>query len=151
MLSRAMAVGVLGLCIAVPAPVANGAAPSCAVVGDSIALGIGAELPACRRNARIGIPSDEVIARVDGAAAINIVSAGSNDPLNPMLPDNLERIRDRAKRVVWILPIHATARAAVRAVAVAHGDPVVSFAPSDDHVHPRSYAELAQAVAAALP
>jgi hypothetical protein len=147
---RATAVVLIGLCAGVALSPAK-EARTCAIVGDSIALGIGAELPACRHNAEIGIPSDAVIARVDRAAEINIVSAGSNDPLNPMLHDNLERIRDRARRVIWILPIHVRARAAVAAVAAVHGDRVIAFAPRDDQVHPLSYAALAQAVSAALP
>lgn len=125
--------------------------PSCAIVGDSIALGISMQMPACRHSAKVGIPSDAVIARVDASVEITIVSAGSNDPLNPKLRDNLKRIRNRAKRVIWVLPINAQARAAVTAVAAAHGDRVVSFAPAGDHVHPQSYAALAKTVAAVLP
>ncbi len=152
MLLRAVGICVLGFIAGFAAPVAE-AALSCAIVGDSIALGIAEQMPACRRNAKIGIPSDAIIERVDIFAAINIVSAGSNDPLNPNLRDNLVRIRSRAKQVVWVLPIDATARAAVKEIAAAHGDPVVAFESSDDRVHPRSYPELAQAVStvAALP
>ena len=83
-------------------------------------------------------------------SSVNVVSAGSNDPANPGLRKNLERIRARAKRVIWILPIDARARAAVETVAAAHGDPVVSFAPSGDHVHPRSEAALARSIAAVM-
>jgi hypothetical protein len=127
-------------------PTPADAAPSCAVVGDSIAVGAGHFMRACKVNAKIGISSSAVIPRVDPSAAINVVSAGSNDPANPNLRANLERIRSRAKRVIWILPINARARAAVETVAAAHGDPVVSFAPAGDHVHPRSEATLARSI-----
>jgi hypothetical protein len=126
------------------------ARPSCAVVGDSIAVGAGQYLRACKVDAKIGISSSAVIARVDRSADVNIVSAGSNDPENPNLRANLDRIRSRALRVIWILPIEARARAAVQQVAAAHGDSVVSFVASSDHVHPRSEIALARSIAATM-
>jgi uncharacterized protein with von Willebrand factor type A (vWA) domain len=123
---------------------------SCAVVGDSIAAGAGQYMRACRVNAKIGISSRAVIGRVDPSADVNVVSAGSNDPDNPNLRGNLERIRSRAKRAIWILPIESRARAAVQAVAAEHGDPVVSFAPAGDNVHPRSEVALARSIAAMI-
>jgi hypothetical protein len=122
--------------------------PSCAIVGDSIAVGVGQYMRSCRVNAKIGISSSAVIDRVDRSADVNVVSAGSNDPDNPNLRANLERIRSHAKRTVWILPVPAQARAAVEAVAAAHGDAVVSFTPSADRLHPRSEAALARSIAA---
>src|SRR5262245_14541179 len=95
---------------------------TCALIGDSIAIEAGQYLLTCKLNAKIGIPSSAIIARVDAAAEINVVSAGSNDPDAPDLRMNLERIRARAKRVVWILPAITSARNAVRAVAIYHGD-----------------------------
>jgi hypothetical protein len=123
---------------------------SCAVVGDSIAAGAGQYMRKCKVNAKIGIPSHAVIGRVDPAADVNVVSAGSNDPANPNLRGNLESIRSRASRVIWILPIDTRARAEVQAVAAEHGDLVVSFAPADDHVHPRSEIGLARSIAALM-
>src|SRR5258708_21300245 len=79
--------------------------PSCAIVGDSIAAAAGPYVPACKVNAKIGIPSGAVIERVDSSADVNVVSAGSNDPDNPQLRGNLERIRARGKRMLSILPI----------------------------------------------
>jgi hypothetical protein len=123
---------------------------SCAVVGDSIAAGAGQYIAACRVNAKNGISSHAVIDRVDPSADVNVVSAGSNDPDNPDLHSNLERIRARARRTIWILPIETRARAAVQAVAAEHGDPVVSFAPAGDHVHPSSEVALARSIAAVI-
>jgi hypothetical protein len=48
------------------------------------------------------------------------------------------------------LPINIRARAEVQAVATAHGDPFVSFAPAGDHVHPRSNVDLARSIAAVM-
>jgi hypothetical protein len=129
---------------------AASARPSCAVVGDSIAVGAGQYMRVCKTNAKIGILSSAVIARVDPFADVNVVSAGSNDPDNPNLRVNLESIRSRASRVIWILPIDARARAEVQAVATAHADPVVSFVPAGDHVHPLSEVDLARSIAAVM-
>lgn len=127
-----------------------GAKPSCAVVGDSIAFGAGQHMGACRVNAKIGIPSKAVISRLNSLSDVNVVSAGSNDPANPHFRTNLESIRSRAHRVIWILPIDGRARAEVRAVAYEHGDAVVSFTPAGDRVHPRSDVALARSIAAVL-
>lgn len=142
----------LALALLTSAPSANavGSNPTCAVVGDSIAVGAGQFMRGCRVNAKIGISSRATIARVDPSADINVVSAGSNDYEDPNLRTNLERIRSRAKHTIWILPINPKARAAVRAVAAKHGDPVVSFEPAGDHVHPRSEAALARSIRAIL-
>lgn len=123
---------------------------SCAIVGDSIAVGAGQYLRACKLNAKKGIPSGAVIDRVDPSADVNVVSAGSNDPDNPALRENLERIRQRANRAIWILPVVPRAREIVREVAARHGDAVVSFAPSGDQVHPKSDNALARAIDAVI-
>jgi hypothetical protein len=130
-------------------PAARDGSASCALVGDSIAVEAARYMPACKLNAKIGIPSGAVIARVDPSAEINVVSAGSNDPDEPDLRANLERIRARAKRMIWILPAIPSARAAVREVAARHGDAVVAFVPRDG-VHPASAATLAQAIDAVI-
>jgi len=122
---------------------------SCALVGDSIAVEAAEFLHGCRLNAKNGIPSGAVVGRVDPAAEINVISAGSNDPDEPDLRANLERIRARAKRTIWILPVVPGARAAVQEVAARHGDPVVAFAARDG-VHPTSAATLARAIDAII-
>jgi hypothetical protein len=137
------------LTVAISAPVASYNL-SCAIVGDSIAVGAGKYLRSCKLNAKIGIPSGAIIARIDPSADINVISAGSNDPDNPALNENLERIRERANRAIWILPAVPNAREAVRKVAARHGDPIVSFTPSRDQVHPHSENALAQAIDAAI-
>jgi hypothetical protein len=136
--------------MAAAGPMAQAALPTCVLAGDSIAVEAARYLPQCRLNAKIGIPSGAVIARVDPAAEINVVSAGSNDPAEPSLPANLERIRARTKRAIWILPAIPSARAAVMKLAERHGDKVVAFAPRGDGVHPASAATLAQEIAKVL-
>ena len=46
----------------------------------------------------------------DITIADNVISGGSNDPDNPALNENLERIRERANRAIWILPAVPNAR-----------------------------------------
>lgn len=122
----------------------------CAVIGDSIAIGVAPYLPHCAVNAKIGIPSAAVIGRVRDAAVV-IVSAGSNDPYNPELIKNLIEIRRKISgQVIWIEPINRRAAAAVHAVAGLWQDRTVTFAPGPDNVHPRAYLQLAQAIAKAI-
>jgi hypothetical protein len=122
---------------------AAAARPSCAIVGDSIAVGAGLVMPECLTDAKGGIPSAEVISRVKPADVL-FISAGSNDPSNPQLENNLEAIRAKASAaVVWIEPVSSRAAAAVRRVAAARHDSIVQFEPSSDGVHPKSYRDLA--------
>jgi hypothetical protein len=117
------------------------------VAGDSIALGVAEQLH-WAHNAKVGAPSSDIVHRVPtGSHHFIVISAGSNDPLNRRLGANLEAMRRRAGGgVLWIAPVNAHARAVVEHVAHEHGDHVVTFTPGHDHVHPRSYAELAQRI-----
>lgn len=134
-------------------------APICWVEGDSIALGThDAEgLPAsyklveCSVDAKIGIPSSEIIGRAHDAMLV-VISAGSNDPQNPKLSDNLEAIRTVAKnKVLWIVPaISPTAAAAVKKVAAEHHDDTVEFVAGKDHTHPLTYKPIISQVRADL-
>jgi hypothetical protein len=150
MLFRLGGAGCLLLVVLVGARAADNTQSSCAVVGDSIALGAGKFLQACKIDAKNGISSAAVVARVDRTSDVNVISAGSNDPENPNLRANLDRIRSRARDVIWILPIDNRARSVVQEVAAAHGDPVVSFAPAGDRVHPRSEMALARSIVAVM-
>jgi hypothetical protein len=131
---------------------------TCAIAGDSIALGTGTaeglnanRRPPCTVDAKIGIPSAQVIGRVHPADLL-VVSAGSNDPDNPKLQANLEAIRAKATgKVLWIVPVNARAASIVRLVAFKHSDGIVSFTPGRDHLHPKSYLPLIAAVNKAIP
>ena len=120
------------------------------VAGDSIALGT-AEALHWQHDAKVGAPSSDIVHRVpQGHFHTLVLSAGSNDPRNPRLAANLNAMRRRATGggVVWIAPDDPHARSVVEQVAHAHGDRVVTFTPGRDHVHPRSYSELAHRIQA---
>jgi hypothetical protein len=126
----------------------SGGAASCAIAGDSIAKGVGTQMPECSVDAKVGTPSADIIHRVPtGHVGLMIISAGSNDPMNPRLADNLNAMRKRAGGgVTWIAPVNPRARGVVEDVAHSHGDRVVTFTPGPDGIHPRSYPELARAI-----
>jgi hypothetical protein len=122
----------------------------CTIVGDSIAVGTAQAVSECRSDAKIGIGSAAIVSRVHDAALV-VISAGSNDPRNPKLKQNLETIRAKLTgRVMWIVPIDPVAAAAVKAVAASHRDGTVGFSPARDRVHPHSYGPIAQAVRQSL-
>jgi len=140
-----VAAAAMGLAFAGTASPANA---SCAVVGDSIAANVAPYIAECVADALGGIPSDDIIIRVRPADVL-FVSAGSNDPNNPRLEDNLEAIRAKASaRVVWILPMILPAALAVERVAARHNDPIMPFEPGPDGKHPKSYEKLAAALRA---
>lgn len=129
--------------------------PACAIVGDCLAThdGLGKRFPACAVHAKVGLASARIVPLVPTQpVAYLVISAGSNDPLNPHLADNLRAMRARASAglIVWIAPARPAAAAVVRQVASAHGDAVVAFVPGRDHVHPKSYGRLAASVRAVL-
>ena len=63
------------------------------------------------------------------------------------MKDNLEAIRLKTPgKVIWIQPQDATARAIVISVATRHEDATVGFVAGSDHVHPKSYEELAASI-----
>ena len=131
---------------------ASPAFSSCLVAGDSIAVGTAELLPGCLRDARVGEPSAAIVGRVRPGAAVVVLSAGSNDALNPALERNLEAARARSpgSRWIWIVPQPRVAAAIVRAVAARHGDGAVRFRPGRDGIHPASYRTLARAVLARM-
>jgi hypothetical protein len=126
-----------------------GGAGTCAIAGDSIAEGLGHVMKQCTTNAKIGIPSKQIVDRVPTSHyGMVIISAGSNDADNAHLGDNLSTMRRRVGggSVTWIAPIDPRAHSAVDKVAKAHGDRVVTFTPGHDNVHPRSYEALARTI-----
>jgi hypothetical protein len=122
----------------------------CYIIGDSIAAGSARAVRECSVDAKIGISSTAIIGRAHDAALV-VISAGSNDPKNPRLRQNLETIRAKAtRRVLWIVPIDKTAAAAVRYTAAKHGDGLITFAPAKDNVHPHYYGPVATQIRAEL-
>lgn len=131
------------------------AAP-CSIVGDSLAVGVAQHLRRCRRNAKVGLASNQIARRIKPTPeSIVVVSAGSNDPASPDLAANLRRIRGRSmgRRIVWIAPADPRAARIVTQIAAEHEDAVVqarSVPIGRDGVHPRNYARLAADVAARM-
>lgn len=119
-------------------------------IGDSIATypGLGSVLHAAEVRAVKGVPSSYIVgeAKSSGSHEICVISAGSNDPLNLNLKGNLEAIRKNVhcKIVVWVKPANGRASSVVHSVASEYGDKEVQLIPGPDHVHPRSYSELAR-------
>jgi lysophospholipase L1-like esterase len=119
-------------------------------MGDSIALGVGAQLPACQTVAKVGIgsPSFAAAHTVQVSGDLVVISLGSNDGRSDTSA-SLEVVRSRitAYRVVWILPA-VGARDAVRRVAALHGDRTLDVLPlvGRDGVHPggSGYRDLAR-------
>lgn len=129
-------------------PISKTFASDCAIVGDSIAEGLGQiSRDRCVTNAKIGIPSSQVVARVPAGYILVVISSGSNDPDNPKLERNLRAARLRATGyVVWILPINTRARNLVLKVAAENNDFTVAFKPAKDNVHPKSYGPIKRTI-----
>ena len=120
----------------------------CVAIGDSIAVGIG-QAAGCVLNARVGASSSYVASHVVSYDRdVAVISAGSNDPNNPSLKKNLQKIRAKiiSDRVVWILPYDRSAARIVKSVAVTHGDGYIDLGifKTRDGVHPSSYASVAK-------
>ena len=127
--------------------------PLCLIVGDSTGVGTASALAAqgirCELHARVGVTSAEVARTWKGSPPVAraLLAIGSNDPTSPSLTRNLVSVRQRirAARVTWLLPYNAFAARVVTTVATSFGDQIVplSFQPSTDRVHPRSYRPVA--------
>lgn len=120
----------------------------CVAVGDSIAVGVG-QAAHCMINAKVGASSSYIASHTYSSdKRVAVISAGSNDPDNPKLMNNLHAIRAKitARRVVWILPYNRKAAEVVKAVAVQHGDAYIDLSgfKTRDRVHPSSYSAVAK-------
>jgi hypothetical protein len=135
--------------IALPATLSTSrASATCALVGDSIAEDLRGFFRECQANVKLGIGTKAIAALVPARADVIIVSAGSNDYLDPGLLGRLQAVRSRAgaARVIWIRPAPKSACDAVDTVARAHGDAVVPFVVSRtdrERLHPQSNPTLA--------
>tara|TARA_R110002072_G_scaffold271590_2_gene431584 strand:- start:6621 stop:7157 length:537 start_codon:yes stop_codon:yes gene_type:complete len=130
----------------------------CLILGDSLAQGAAAALKAawqsrCEVVATQGIGSAAIRRSVPPQSYYSAtISAGSNDPTNPHLTENLIAIRRSisAKRVVWIAPYNRSVAYVVADLARSYGDYLVDVAetpPVRDGLHPRSYSRLARLLA----
>lgn len=124
-------------------------AMTCAIIGDSIALGLALAMPECASKAVVGASSGTIRSwSLPECYDFAVISAGSNDPRNPALKRNLRAIRAGlcARRVLWIFPANLQARRAVQYASSVFGDSAMPFLPAKDGVHPRSYKSLARSV-----
>jgi lysophospholipase L1-like esterase len=122
----------------------------CAIIGDSIAVGISHFRRDCYVDARSGRQAPQQ-QRVLNATNVLVISLGSNNG-NALTDQELRRIRDSAVGnpiVYWILPNRPEhARTVVNRVAASYNDRVLDTRPviSTDQVHPtgRGYQILAE-------
>lgn len=122
-----------------------------AVVGDSIAVGLGQQMRGARVNAEVGIPSAQIVGRVPQDAQTVVVSLGANDDSSAVGRTVQSAVAARRRnpnaRFVWVVPANNPQAAnAISAFARSNGDPVVTFQPGRDGIHPASYRQLAAQV-----
>jgi lysophospholipase L1-like esterase len=154
-ITLAVAGAVLGVTVATPA------VASCRVVGDSVAVGLGAVLRTCAVAARIGIGSVEAASRIGKGDAWVIVAIGSNDFPRGISPAQRKQSEANVRRALSRIAAVAGARAIVVVPAnggrdtvaswlASHGLRSVSFAAGPDGIHPRSYGALAKRIRAMM-
>ncbi len=114
----------------------------CAIVGDSIAVGVSRAMPQCQRIA-IGNISSQTYAKnytKDVKANRVLISIGSNDGVNVNSEQNMTTMRKRITgKVTWLLSANnSKANEAAKKVAKAFGDNVLEVKPyvGPDKVHP---------------
>lgn len=122
---------------------------SCLVIGDSIAVGVGAAMPECVTEARVGITSAAYLRQFRSEpTGTMVISLGANDGAGTDDAPTLRRLRAqvRAARVIWVLPARpASARTAIATVSAEYGDRLVDSAPwaGPDGMHPGAAGYLA--------
>jgi hypothetical protein len=136
---------------------ASPAVASCRVVGDSVAVGLGAALHPCSVSARVGISSLKAASRVPQGDEWVIVAIGSNDfprgisaPQRKLSDTNVRRALSHVeavagRRAIVVVPANG-GRKTVESWLSSHGLRSVSFSAGPDGIHPRSYGELAKRV-----
>lgn len=127
----------------------------CLVIGDSIAQGVGQQLPRCRVIAQSGITSSAFV-NSHGALPKSrrvLISLGSNDNSNfSLIYGSLRTLRarfDNQTQVCWLLSSNnQRALGAASQVAREHGDCTITMGShvSADRIHPtaKGYQTLAQ-------
>ena len=140
---------------------ASPAAATCRVVGDSVAVGLGAALRPCSVSASVGLSASNTARRVGRNDGWVIVALGSNDFPKRMSPAqrkqsdaNVRRALSRieagaGKRVIVIVPANG-GRGTVESWLSSRGLRSLSFSAGSDGIHPKSYGELARRVRAMM-
>lgn len=123
----------------------------CAILGDSIAIGVHHQRPGCYHKAVSGISSMAYIQRFQYPIHSNniLISLGSNDGNAIATKAALETLRERVHgQVTWLLSANnQAAHDIAKAIATRFGDRVLEVRPvvGRDGVHPTTagYRELA--------
>ena len=115
----------------------------CAVLGDSIAVGIARLRNTCQAHAVVGITSDAYVSRFQNGvrAGHALISLGSNDGSDSRSETAMRLLRSRitADQVTWLLSANNQRTADLaRKIAREHGDRVLEVRPvvGPDGVHP---------------
>lgn len=108
-------------------PPADSTPFTCLVAGDSSAVAVGKLLPECTTEAGRRTTIRDIT--LPGTTTLIVLSIGDTGRRSPTLEADVAALRARAgkRRVVWVLPANLATQAAVRAVAKANGDPVVTL------------------------
>jgi lysophospholipase L1-like esterase len=122
----------------------------CAIIGDSIAVGIANVRRDCVVNARVGRMAEQQ-QPLSTRARVLVISLGSNNQNNVEV--SLRRLREAstADLVIWVVPnTPHSSRETVKRLAAAYGDQTLDVRDvvSSDNVHPssRGYQILARGV-----
>ena len=114
----------------------------CAILGDSIAVGVSLKTPSCYRQAVGGISSQKYATAYTKNISANhvLISLGSNDAANVDTYTNLKKVRARISnaKVTWFLSSNnKKAREDVIRLAKEYKDDVIETTLiSKDKVHP---------------
>lgn len=125
-------------------------------IGDSIAVGLGGQASGASTNATVGWNTDQIARNyaAKGGSDYTVISMGTNDIGYPNIrtAENATAIRESIKtqtrKVIWILPYNRSMAQRIQGVASRYGDRVVDLRefPSNDGLHPQSYARVWQRV-----
>jgi hypothetical protein len=125
-------------------------------IGDSIAQGLGTSAKDATTNATVGWNTDKIKQNyvAKGGSDYTVISMGSNDKGFPNIKtaENATAVREsikaQTKKVIWILPYDTTIAQKIQGVASKYGDKTVKLSefPSNDGLHPKSYAKVLERV-----
>jgi hypothetical protein len=143
---------------ATSAPATNSTKPvgKGSFIGDSIAQGLGSSAKGASTNATVGWNTDKIKKNyvAKGGSDYTVISMGSNDKGYPNIKtaENAtavrESIKSQTKKVIWILPYDTAIAQKIQGVASKYGDKTVRLSefPSNDGLHPKSYAKVLERV-----
>jgi hypothetical protein len=125
-------------------------------IGDSIAQGLGTSAKDATTNATVGWNTDKIKQNyvAKGGSDYTVISMGSNDKGFPNIKtaENATAVREsikaQSKKVIWILPYDSAIAQKIQGVASKYGDKTIKLSefPSNDGLHPKSYAKVLERV-----